>query len=83
MGPALLQEETRVPGKPAVLGRVKRDNTFLTCNQGNFNLITARNWNQTLVTMVRDMCTTTVPPTFLHNRVVVTNTSVPILKYTN
>ena len=43
-------------------GRVKLDNTLLTCDQGNFNQITARSRNRTLVTVVRDMCTTTVPP---------------------
>ena len=48
--------------KPAMLGRVKLDNTLLTCDQGNFNQITARSRNQTIVTVVRDTCTTTVPP---------------------
>ena len=45
-----------------MLGRVKLDNTLLTCDQGNFNQITTWSQNQALVTMVRDMCTTTVPP---------------------
>ena len=40
--------------KPAVFGRVKPDNTLLTCDQGNFN--------RTLVTEVRDTCNTTVLP---------------------
>ena len=44
------------------LGRVKLDNTLLTCDRGNFNQITARSRNQTLVTVVRDTCITTVPP---------------------
>ena len=45
-----------------MLGRVKLNNTLLTCDQGNFNQITARGRNRTLVTVVRDTCTTTVPP---------------------
>ena len=45
-----------------MLDRVKLDNTLLTCDQGNFNQITARSWNRTQVTVVRDTCTTTVPP---------------------
>ena len=45
-----------------MLGRVKLDNTLLTCDKGNFNQITARCRNRTLVTVVRDTCTTTVPP---------------------
>ena len=45
-----------------MLGRVKLGNTLLTCDQGNFNQITARSRNRTLVTVVRDMYTTTVPP---------------------
>ena len=48
--------------KPAMLGRVKLDNTLLTCDQDNFNQITARRQNRTLVTVVRDTCSTTVPP---------------------
>ena len=48
--------------KPAMLGRFKLDNALLTCDQGNFNLITARSRNRTLVTVVRGTCTTTVPP---------------------
>ena len=68
MDPVLLQEETVVildctRRKPAMLGGDKLDNTLLTCDQGNFNQITARNRNRTLITVVRDMCTTTVPPT--------------------
>ena len=43
-------------------GRVKLDNTLLTCNQGNFNQITARRQNRTLFTAVRDTCTIAVPP---------------------
>ena len=46
-----------------VLGRVKLDNTLLTCDQGNFNQMIAWSRNRTLVTVVRDRCTTTVPPT--------------------
>ena len=45
-----------------MLGGVKLDNTLLTCDQGNFNQITTRLRNRTLVTVVRDMCTTTVLP---------------------
>ena len=48
--------------EPAMLGRVKLDNTLLTCDQGNFNQITARSQNQTLVIVVRDTCTITVTP---------------------
>ena len=36
--------------KPAMFGRVKLDNTLLTCDQGNFNQITARSQNQTQLT---------------------------------
>ena len=35
--------------KPAIFGRVKLDNTLLTCNQGNLNQITARSRNRALV----------------------------------
>ena len=45
-----------------MLGTVKLDNTLLTCGQGNFNQIATRSRNRTLVTVVRDLCTTTVPP---------------------
>ena len=45
-----------------MLGRVKLDNTLLECDQGNFSQITAQSWDQTLVTVVRNTCTTTVPP---------------------
>ena len=48
--------------KPAMLSRVKLDNTILTCDQGNFHQKTARSRNSTLVTEVRDTCTTTDPP---------------------
>ena len=46
-----------------MLGRVKLDNILFTRDQGNFNRITVRSRNRTLVTVVRDTCTTTVPPT--------------------
>ena len=49
-----------------MLGRVKLDNTLLTCNQGNFNQITVWSQNQTLVAVVRNTCTTTVPPAHQH-----------------
>ena len=45
-----------------MLGRDKLDNPLLTCDQSNFNQITARSRDRTLVTVVRDTCTTTVPP---------------------
>ena len=45
-----------------MLGRVKVNNTLPTCDQGNFNQITARSRNRTQVTVVRDTCTTTVSP---------------------
>ena len=48
--------------KPVVLGGDKLDNTLLTCHQGNFSHITPRSRNRILVTVVRDTCTTTVPP---------------------
>ena len=60
MGQVLLQEKTGVPGEN--LGRVKLDNTLLTCDEGNFNQITARSRNRTLVTVVRGTCSTTVSP---------------------
>ena len=40
----------------------KLNNTLLTCDQGNFNQATARSQNRIQVTVVRDTCTTTVPP---------------------
>ena len=46
-----------------MFGRVKLDNTLLTCDQGNLNQITARSRNRTLVTVVRDTCTITVHKT--------------------
>ena len=61
MGPMLLQEETRVPGE-SMWCLVELDNTPLTCDQGNFNLITGQCQNQTLVTLVEDTHTTTLPP---------------------
>ena len=51
--------------KPVMLGRGKLNNTLLTCDKGSFNEITAQSQNQTLVTVTRDMCTTTVPPVLL------------------
>ena len=53
-----------------MLGRDKLDNTLLTCDQGNFNQITVRSRNRTLVTVVRDTCTTTVPPNIHWNKFV-------------
>ena len=51
-----------------MLGRVKVDNTFLTCDKGNFNQITARSRNRARVTVVRDTCTAIVSPVSLcHN----------------
>ena len=40
MGLVLLQEETGVPGerKPTMHGKVKLDNTLLTCDQGNLQI---------------------------------------------
>ena len=46
-----------------MLGRDELDSTLLTCDQGNFNQITTRSRNRTLVTVVIGTCTTTVPPT--------------------
>ena len=60
--------------KPAILGRVKPDNTLLTCDQVNFNQITAQSRSRTLVTLVRDTYTTTVPPAPLD----VKNTLLPV-----
>ena len=62
MGPVLAQEETGVPGENLRCLVVKMDDTLLTRDQDNFNQITARSRNQALVTVVRDTCTTTVPP---------------------
>ena len=45
-----------------MLGTVKLDNNLLTCDQGNFNQITAWSRSQILATVVRDTCSTTVPP---------------------
>ena len=45
-----------------MLGRVKLDNTLLTCDKSKFNQITAQSRNRTLVTVVRDTCVITVPP---------------------
>ena len=45
-----------------MLGRGKLDNILLTCDQGSLNQITARSGNRTPVTVVRDTCTTNVPP---------------------
>ena len=45
-----------------MFGRVKLDNILLAFDQSNFNQITSRSRNQTLITVVRDTCTTTVPP---------------------
>ena len=50
-----------------MLRRVKLDNTLLTYNQGNFKQATAWIPNQTLVTEVRETCTSTVPPVSLVN----------------
>ena len=71
MDPVLLQEtgnrSTCTTGnrstwrKPAKLSRVKLDNTLLTYDQGSFNQITIRSRNRTLVTVVTNTCTTTVP----------------------
>ena len=44
-----------------MLRRVKLDHTLLTCDQGNFNQITARSQSKTLVTVVRDMCPAALP----------------------
>ena len=40
--------------KPTMLGKVKLDNTLLTCDKGNFNQITARSRNIILVAEMRD-----------------------------
>ena len=63
MGPVLLQKETGVCGENlhAMRGRIKLDNTVLTCDQDNFNQITIRSRNRTRVKVVRDTCTITVP----------------------
>ena len=45
-----------------MLGRDELDSTLLTCDHGNFNQITAWSWDRTQVTVVRDTCTTSVPP---------------------
>ena len=45
-----------------MLDRVKLGNTLLTCDQGNFNQITAWSRDRILVAVVRNMCVTTVSP---------------------
>ena len=47
--------------KPAMLGRVKLSKVLLTCDQSYFNQITALSRIQTLVTMMTDTCTATMP----------------------
>ena len=47
--------------KTTMLGRVKLNNTFLTCDKGDFNQRAPWSQNQIHVTVVRDTCTTTVP----------------------
>ena len=42
-----------------MLGRVKLDNTLLTYDKGNFNQITPRSWNRTLVTVHYNYVTST------------------------
>ena len=47
-----------------MFGKLKLDNTPLTCNQGEFNQIVAQSWNQILVTKVKDVhyhCATSTP----------------------
>ena len=46
-----------------MLGRDTLESTLLTCDQDNFDQITARSWNRTLVSVVRDTCNTTGLPT--------------------
>ena len=58
MGPVLIQEETGVPGEN--LRRLVESNwTALFSHVTKVTLIR----NLTIVTVVRDACTTTVPPT--------------------
>ena len=45
-----------------MLGRDKFNKTLLRCGQDNFNQITAWIRGRTLVTVMRDTCTATVPP---------------------
>ena len=50
MDPVLLQEETRVPRENMrCLVETNWTTTLHTCDQGNFNQITAQSRNQTLV----------------------------------
>ena len=62
MGPVLLQEETGVPGENLRCLVETDRTTLLTYDQSNFNQITAWSRKKTLVTVVRDTCTTTEPP---------------------
>ena len=60
MCPVLLQKETGVPGEN--LRRLVESNwitVFSHVTKVTFNQITARSRNRTLVTVVRDTCTTT------------------------
>ena len=59
--------------KPARLGKVRLHNIYLTRDQGNFNQVTTWSRNRTLVTVVTDTCTTTVPPAPLMSPVPFTN----------
>ena len=62
MGPVLLQEEIRVSGEDLRYKVESNWTTLFMCDQSNFNQIIARYRNGTLITMVRDTCTTTVQP---------------------
>ena len=58
--------------KPAMPGRVKLDNTLLTCDQGNFNQITARSRYQKLFTEVKERYASTLPtPRLINNKLAV------------
>ena len=58
MGPVLLQEETGVSGENL---RCLVELNWATLFS-HVTKVTARGRNRTLVTVVRDTCTTTVPP---------------------
>ena len=63
MVPVLLQEETGVLRENLQCFVDSDLTTLFSHDQGNFNQITVRSTNRTLVTVVRDTCTTTVPQT--------------------
>ena len=66
MGPVLLQEETGLSGENLrCLVESNWTTIFSHVTTVTFNQITTRSRNRTQVTVVRDTCTSTVPPALL------------------